>query len=143
MLAWQVTETPTDADLATISNGVVHFGRTLAVGGNPRQLACFVHEGETMVAGGSGRTEFSRLFVLYLWVQENKRNAGLGAEVLTKLEEAARDRDCRDSMIETLNDRTASLYGRLGYQTIAMVPSYVGSFNRHIMLKSLSRHGKS
>ena len=98
-------------------------------------MACTVREDDALIAGGIGRTEFSRLFISLVWVAESKRGQGLGTEVLVRMEIEAQARGCKDSIIETLNDRIAGLYARLGYQTEAIVSGYVGPFNRHIMLK--------
>jgi GNAT superfamily N-acetyltransferase len=137
MREWSVGESAAEVDLATLSEGVLQFGRALAVGGNPRPLACFVCENGSVIAGGSGRTEFTRLFVQYLWVAEHHRSCGLGSEVLSRLEGAAKERGCNDALIETLNDRVAQFYIRLGYTPVATISHYVGTFTRHILVKSL------
>ena len=137
MREWSVVEHASELDLAVLSEGVTRYGRSLALGGNARPIACLVHESEEIVAGGSGRTEFDRLFVAYLWVKEHLRSRGLGSEVLAKLEKAAHARGCKDVLIETFSDRTAHLYTRLGYKSVAMIPRYVGSFTKHVFIKSL------
>jgi ribosomal protein S18 acetylase RimI-like enzyme len=141
MREWSVIEDAGESDLAALSEGVTQYGRSLALGGNARPIACLVRESEEIVAGASGRTEFDRLFVVYLWVQEQLRSRGLGSEVLGTLEKAAYARGCKDALIETLNDRTANLYTRLGYKSVAMIPHYVGSFTKHVLVKSLDRRG--
>jgi ribosomal protein S18 acetylase RimI-like enzyme len=137
MREWSVVENASESDLAVLSEGVTRYGRTLALGGNSKPIACLVRENEEIVAGGSGRTEFDRLFVAYLWVQEHLRSRGLGSEVLCAFENAARARGCKDALIETLNDRTANLYARLGYKPVAVIPNYVGTFTKHVLVKFL------
>ena len=127
-----------DADLHVISDGVLRHGRAQAAGGDAKSLACLVREEGAVIAGASGRTEFGRLFVLYLWVETSRRGQGIGSQALYKLERAAREAGCRDSLIETLNDRVAQLYERLGYQHLAVIPAYVGPFNRHILHKDMA-----
>lgn len=73
----------------------------------------------------------------YLWVVDYMRGQGIGREVLLRLEMAAKERGARDALIETLSDSTARLYERWGYSEIALVPRYVGEFDRHILLKRL------
>lgn len=134
---WSIEDAPTDKDLAVVSAGVVKFGRAEAEGSDPRPLACFLREEGIIVAGATGRVEFGRLFVGYLWVREDLRGTGLGSSVLRRIEDAARERGARDSLIETMSDRTAHLYRRCGYVDIATIPRYVGSFTRYVMLKNL------
>jgi ribosomal protein S18 acetylase RimI-like enzyme len=144
MREWTVVEHASESDLAALSEGVTTYGRSLALGGNARPIACLVHESQEIVAGGSGRTEFDRLFIAYLWVRDSLRSQGLGSEVLQKLENAARARGCSDALIETLNDRTANLYTRLGYESVARIPRYVGSFTKHVLVKTLDeRRGEN
>lgn len=57
--------------------------------------------------------------------------------MLKSIEDAARERGVRDSLIETLSDRTAALYGRCGYAEISVIPRYVGAFTKYVMLKQL------
>jgi GNAT superfamily N-acetyltransferase len=138
MLSWEFTRDPATSDADVVSNGVLTHGRSLAVAGNAHPLACFVREQGAVVAGALGRVEYQRLFINSLWVVESRRGLGLGSAVLERLEQEATALGCKSAMIETLNDRVAKLYTRKGYRSIATVVEYVGPFNRHILLKSLS-----
>ncbi len=140
MHEWSIIDHPTDAELDVISDGVTRFGRAQAVGGNARPVACLVRDGSEIVAGGSGRTEFNRLFINYLWVTDALREQGIGSQILGTLESEAIARGCTDALIETLSDQTAALYGRLGYQPLAIIPNFVGPFTRHILIKQLGKH---
>jgi GNAT superfamily N-acetyltransferase len=134
-LVWTVTAEEPAEDLAVIAEAVFAHGRALASGGNAQPIACLVHDGDRLIAGGSGRTEYERLFVSYLWVGKAHRRRGIARRILQTLEAEATLRGCRDAIIETLDDAVASMYERLGYQQLAHVPCYVGPFSRHIMLK--------
>lgn len=139
MRNWSLEEAPADEDLAVVSAGVVEFGRAEAAGGNPKSIACLLREGAFIIAGATGRTEFDRLFVSYLWVKEALRGTGIGSAALRRIEEAAYERGARDSLIETLNDEAAALYKRRGYVEIASISRYVGPFTKYVMLKKLER----
>ena len=134
-LIWSIEREVPAADLAVITEGVFDHGRALAKHGNAAPIACVVRDGSRVVAGGSGRTEYRRLFVGALWVAQALRRRGIGRRILSELEAEAARRGCEDALIETLDDAVAGLYSRLGYARLAHVPSYVGPFNRHIMLK--------
>lgn len=137
MSSWSIEESPSDEDLAVVSAGVAAFGRAEAGDGGRRTIACFLREADVIIAGATGRLEFGRLFVNYLWVKEELRGAGVGRAALERIEDAARRREARDSLIETLSDRTADLYRRCGYVEIASIPRYVGRFTKYVMLKKL------
>jgi GNAT superfamily N-acetyltransferase len=140
-LDWDITHTPTAADVAAVEADVLRHGRTLASDGHPRPLAVLVRRNGELVAGGVGRTEFDRLFVTSLWVAEPLRGAGVGTRLLRQLEQAARSSGCSSSLIETLFDGVASLYERNGYEPLARIPDFVGPYTRHILLKTWGTPG--
>jgi len=128
------TELPAD-DAARISEGVTRHGRAQAPGGQAQAIACGLYEDGHLIAGALGRTEFKRLFVNYLWVDEDWRGGGLGTELLRQLEAQALRRGCLDALIETLSDRTARWYEQLGYAMMAHVHDYIPGFTRYILIK--------
>lgn len=124
------------ADAALISAGVTAYGRALAFGGNAQEISCGLRdEGGRLIAGATGRTEFRRLFINCLWVDEDLRGQGIGTDVLRRLEAQALKRGCADALIETLSDRHAELYERLGYAMMAHVHDYLPGFTRYILIK--------
>ena len=137
MLTVELTFVPTAADVNIVLNGVLNHGRALAADGKANPIACFMRNHGVVVAGEVGRTEYGRLFINNVWVSGDRRSQGLGTALLDHLECEAIRLGCSSAMIETLNDRVAGLYSRCGYQTVALVNSYVGPFNRHVMLKML------
>ena len=135
-LSWRIENNPPADDLAVIAHGVFSHGRAQAAGGNASPISCLVRDNDRVVAGGSGRTEYRRLFISYLWVTEELRGHGIARRILSALETEAANRGCHDSLIETLDDSVARLYSKYGYKAVAVLSEYVGPFNRHIMIKS-------
>jgi GNAT superfamily N-acetyltransferase len=134
-LSWSV-KAEADADvLQAIAAAVNAHVRGQAMQKDATSIACLVHDGDTLIAGGSGCTEYRRLFVHALWVAEAYRGRGIGSRMLRELEAEALRRGCRDAIIETLDDVVADLYRRLGYGLVAHLPAYLGSCDRHIMVK--------
>ncbi|KPB31142.1 GNAt family acetyltransferase [Pseudomonas syringae pv. syringae] len=99
-------------------------------------IACMIMENDLLIGGATGRTEFQRLFVSYLWIDAGSRGKGLGAQTLNRLEALAIERGCTDALIETLDDDVARWYARCGYVPIACLPRYCGPWSRHTLLKS-------
>jgi hypothetical protein len=81
MRKWFIEQAPADEDLAVIAAGVIEFGRAEAAGGNPKPIASFLREDDAIVAGATGRTEFERLSVSYLWVKEELKAPTASASV--------------------------------------------------------------
>jgi GNAT superfamily N-acetyltransferase len=136
---WSVEEHFSERDAHVISEGVLRFGRAEAAGGDARPIGCFLRDRGEVIGGATGRTEFRRLFVNFLWVRDDLRGRGYGTGLLARIEHAARVRGAVDSLIETLSDRNAELYRSLGYQPLATIVRAVGPFTRHILLKPLER----
>ncbi|MEN9629199.1 MAG: hypothetical protein RJA10_2426 [Pseudomonadota bacterium] len=139
-LHWSIEAAPAAADLAVLADGVTAHGRALSQG-QPQPIACFVRQHGRIVAGGSGRTELQRLFVSHLFVDAALRRQGLATQVLQRLEAEALARGCVDATLDTLDDDTAAFYARRGWRTAALVPRWVGRFNRHILVKTLAGAG--
>ncbi len=134
-LSWSLEVNASSTDLAAVSEGVFTHGRSVATGGNPTPLACLVRDANVVVAGGSGRTEFKRLFINYLWVAMPLRGQGMGSRILATLEAEAASRGCKDALIETLSDEVAAMYCRRGYAAVATIPNYIGEVTRYILVK--------
>lgn len=135
MQEWKQDQALCPADLDAIRDGVILHGRQQTQGSDARDIACALYEGGELIAGASGRTEFQRLYVNYLWVQAERRGQGIGGQVLRQLEAQALKRGCVDALIETLQDETAALYEHLGYACVAHLHDYVPGFTRHTLLK--------
>ena len=131
--SWVQDLTPEDAGVVT--SGVIAFGRSQASGGGAQEISCGLYADERLIAGAVGRTEFKRLFISYLWVEESMRGQGIGSDVLRQLEAQALRRGCVDALIETLSDRNAELYERLGYAMMAHIHDYIPGFTRYILIK--------
>ncbi|KPZ10105.1 GCN5-like N-acetyltransferase [Pseudomonas syringae pv. viburni] len=105
MMEWLTGAQIADDQIQVIGAGVLHHGRALseAKGGLAGSIACVVMENGLVIGGATGRTEFQRLFVSYLWVDVQSRGEGLGAEALHRIETLAVERGCVDALIETLD----------------------------------------
>lgn len=88
--------------------------------------------------GATGRIEFERLFIQYLWVATPHRSRGLGTNLLSRIEQAARALKCRDALVETLSDQTATMYRRRDHLPLAEIADYIPGYTRHVLLKNLA-----
>ena len=132
---WRRDGAVPQADLDAIRDGVITHGRQQTQGSDARDIAVALYDGEVLIAGGFGRTEFQRLYISYLWVEADHRGQGLGGDCLRQLEALALQRGCVDALIETLLDEVAELYEHLGYACISHVHDFVPGFTRHTLLK--------
>ncbi|KPW35340.1 GNAT family N-acetyltransferase [Pseudomonas coronafaciens] len=141
MREWLTGVQITNDQIQVVGAEVLKHGRAMseAKGGLADLIACMVMENDLLIGGATGRTEFRRLFVSYLWIDAQSRGKGLGAETLRRIEGLAIERGCVDALIETLDDDVAKWYARCGYKLIACLPDYCGPWSRHTLLKSFER----
>lgn len=132
---WRRDDAVPPTDLDEIRDAVISFGRQQTQGSDARDIAVALYDGDALIAGAFGRTEFQRLYVSYLWVHADHRGQGLGGDCLRQLEAMALKRGCVDALIETLLDEVAEMYEHLGYACISHVHDFVPGFTRHTLLK--------
>lgn len=87
-----------------------------------RELTVRVEDGGELVAGLSGWTWGTCAGVGMLWVREQARGEGWGAQMMTAAEEAARARGCRQLLASSFTFQAPDFYRRLGYTEFARSP---------------------
>jgi GNAT superfamily N-acetyltransferase len=133
------TETSPDAgDIAVVARGMRDHALAQIAGNESPPFACFAREGRAIVGGAVGRIILNRLFVELLWVEETRRDEGMGTALLAALEQRARESGCADALLETLSTEAARLYTSAGYRLRAEVPDYIPGFAKRVFVKSLA-----
>lgn len=91
------------------------------------------------LAGGlTGRVWARWLHVDLLWVDAAHRGAGLGAELLARAEESAReDHGGVWSRVETWDFQAPGFYRKRGYEVVGEVPEYPPGVTEFILTKRL------
>lgn len=88
---------------------------------------------------GVGRLHFtspSEAQIRYMAVEEDRRNRGVGAEILRALEKHARDRGA-GSVVLNARDGAVGFYEKHGYHTTGKASSLFGSVDHWAMRKEL------
>ena len=75
-------------------------------------------------AGLKGKSEYSWLFVDWLWVSPPHRNRGIGARLLGKAEEIARGRGCIGVHLGSLTFQAPDFYRRQGYEEVGRLENF-------------------
>src|SRR5204863_4820114 len=95
-----IDESPSADDIALVTQGMRRHALSQIDGDESAPLACFARDRGAIVGGIVGRIIQRRMFVDLLWVDETRRNLGLGSALLQSMERIARDRGCRDILLE-------------------------------------------
>ncbi|GGZ16386.1 GNAT family N-acetyltransferase [Streptomyces poonensis] len=103
----------------------------------PLQVWALDEAGE-MAGGLVGHTWAAWLHVSYLWVDEPRRGAGLGARILSETERIAHEeRDCVGSRLETWGFQAPGFYRKQGYEVVCVIPDYPPGITEYTLTKRL------
>ena len=127
---------------AAILEGLIAYNERQTEGKYPppRFIALALRDPETdrPVGGLTARIAYSRMFVELLYVPEDLRGHGLGAELIGKAETVARDNGCTGIWLDTFSFQAPDFYKKLGYDEFGALADYPPGFTRHYLHKTLS-----
>lgn len=127
---------PTDAELATISEGLTAFNAADAGPSNRTPLVVLLRDPTGTVLGGiSGYTAWGWLYVQWLWLDEQLRGRGLAGKMLQAAEAEAVIRGCHGAYIDTFNPIALKVYERQGYKAFGSLEDFPPGRTRTFLQK--------
>ena len=127
---------------AAILEGLIAYNESQTAGryAPPRTVALSVRDPQSgnTVGGLTARIAYSRMFVELFYLPETFRGQGLGAELLGKAEDVARDAGCTGIWLDTFSFQAPDFYKKLGYAEFGTLADYPPGFTRHCLHKTLS-----
>ncbi|MGZ0149515.1 GNAT family N-acetyltransferase [Kribbella sp. WER1] len=135
-----LTEIPTEADEAAVSDGLDKFNVEASGVQDRRPLAVLIKDPATgaTLGGLTGRTSLGLWFVDLLYLPDELRGAGLGSRILAEAEAEARRRGCVSGVLYTISFQAPNFYARHGWVEFGRVPSADG-VSRIYFRKELTR----
>ena len=101
------------------------------------ELAVLARRRGELVGGAVGRTGWAWLYVGRLWVTEDLRGMGLGTQLMTAIESAARDRGCVGAWLDTFSFQGRPFYEAAGYRQFGELADFPPGHSRHFLAKRL------
>ncbi len=95
------------------------------------------NDNNEVIAGASARTFGNWLLINTLWVSEALRGQNIGQQILQTLEDKAKERGCKKSLLDTLNFQAMPFYKKYGYQTQWVQKNYPETGCKYFMVKEL------
>jgi GNAT superfamily N-acetyltransferase len=92
--------------------------------GNEVDLAIFVRDGDTIVAGISGWTWGDCCEMQSLWVTPRLRGSGLATRLIAAAEAEAATRGCSQTVHFTYEFQAQALYEQNGYELVGRVANF-------------------
>ncbi len=132
---------PSDEDVHALVRRLVAYNTAQAGGATWRALLVDVRDAAGELLGGiAGSTFWGWLFISHLWVRDDLRGQGLGAQLLAAAEAEARARGCRHAYLDTFSFQAPGFYEKAGYAPFGVLADYpVGSgHSRSFYTKTLS-----
>lgn len=130
---------PASEQIGEIVDGLQRFGAEQIDGAHPERIAVVSEgEGRQLLGGAVGHSLLHRFYLTQLWVAEASRSRGIGQELMRRVEAVARQRECRDVVVDTLNREAVRFYERLGYTVYLVNPDYVSGFDWHFLAKEMT-----
>lgn len=103
-----------------------------------RPLACLARADDGHVLGGAlGRTWGACAELQQLWVQQDRRRAGLGRALLQRFERAAAQRGVRQVYLHTFSFQAPAFYARQGYREALRLSGYTGGAELFTFIREL------
>ncbi|HEY0125132.1 MAG TPA: GNAT family N-acetyltransferase [Rhizobium sp.] len=134
-----VTDTPSESDLAAIGEGLTAFNAADVGPSERRSLAVLIRDESGKTIGGiSGYTAWGWLFTAWLFVPETLRGQGMAGKLLEAAETEAIARGCHGAWIDTFNPQALRAYQRQGYAIFGELPDFPLERRRYFLQKRLS-----
>lgn len=134
----RVEDEPRLEEVAALEDRLYRHNVTVTGCDDGRWLAIFVRDAAgDVVAGLHGWTWGTTGYVKTLWVREELRRQGIGAQLLAAAEREAVRRGCREVQLDTHSYQAPGFYRRLGYAQIGELPGWPGATTRLFFRKTL------
>lgn len=126
------------SDVNVIMQGLLSFNSLHTDGATPQYLVVTVRDDNKEVVGGLvGATYLGWLHVHALWLPEELRGLGYGADLLAAAEAEAVRRGCANAFLETLSFQALPFYEKHGYAVFCTLPDFPPGGAKYSLSKSL------
>lgn len=136
-------EAPDEADLEQLAAGLMAYNQTYIGVNNPQKVASFVKSEnesgqETVVGGIYGIINWGWLYIDWLWCHESIREQGVGRQLVTKIEDHAREVNITQVMLQTTDFQALGFYKKCGYEVYAQLNNFPVGYITYYLQKKLS-----
>ncbi|HAT8176255.1 TPA: GNAT family N-acetyltransferase [Legionella pneumophila] len=119
-----------------IRDGIVNFNAPFT-GTKPERYSIYVKDNEDIIGGAIVYAHKSSIYVDVLWIKEEYRGLGIGAQLLRSVEAEAIKRGIPASTLDTFSFQAERFYLKQGYQHIGTIKNYLEGHDRIYFRKQL------
>ena len=133
-----VEDNPRNEDVEALGRGLNDHSIPYTRVAGFRPIGVFMRDEQGLLVGGVwGYINWNWLWIGAVWLSENLRGSGYGRKMLEATEQAARERGCRYSHLDTFSFQARPFYEGLGYEVFATLDDYPPGHQRFFMKKNL------
>jgi GNAT superfamily N-acetyltransferase len=137
-LQWSFHNPPDDEDISGLRAELVKHNLQASSIAQSMDMAVFVHDSSGRLVGGiTGNLWGGVLEIDFLWLHTDLRGQGLGAQILSRLEEEAVARGGSVAFLNTFSFQAPGFYQKSGYQVIDVVDGYPDGVKKLFFKKNL------
>lgn len=127
-----------DETAGLIGDGLDKYNFDIAGPYNEQDMWIVARDDDGRAIGGlKGVSEYSWLFVAWLWICFEHRKQGLGEKLLARAEEQARQRGCIGVYLDSFTFQAPDFYKRLGYEEFGRIEDFPPGHSRVWLKKRL------
>ncbi|MES9861610.1 MAG: GNAT family N-acetyltransferase [Candidatus Thiodiazotropha sp. LLP2] len=127
---------PSRNEIEPILDGLRQFGIQAIGGVNQKSVAVLLKDASGGVVGGaSGHEILGHFHLNNLWVETSLRGQGYGSNILQRIISQAREMDCREIRLDSMNPRSTPFYEKHGFKIYAEIADYLPGFTRTFYTK--------
>jgi len=136
--SFETTDDPDPEAVRVVDEGLGDFNDAV-IGDAVGRFACFARDRDGRVVGGAlARTWGACCELQILWVEESRRRAGVGRELVRRVEQRARSMDCTLLYLETFSFQAPRFYAELGFETASELRGFPDGISKLLMRKGLA-----
>lgn len=134
-------QTTDDAALSVfLSDRLYEFNVDATGIADGEMLFASVRDGSgAFIAGLSGHSWGGCCEIKQIWVHERRRGQGLGRAMMMAAEQEAIRRNCAQIVLSTHSFQAPEFYEKLGYEKLAVIPSYPHGHENILYIKHLRK----
>jgi GNAT superfamily N-acetyltransferase len=124
-----------DEERTAIIGGLIAYNDSQATPARHEELAIVARDGDAVVGGLLGNTNWGWLFIRQFWIAEGFRGSGVGRSLIKAAEGEAAKRGCRAAHCDTFDFQALPFYQKLGYEVFGQLDDYPPGHTRFFLRK--------
>jgi GNAT superfamily N-acetyltransferase len=129
---------PTPDEVQYLEDRICEFNSSATGIGDGELLAFFVRASGRIVAGICGNTWGGTCELRQFWVEESRRNRGLGTRLFEAAEQEARRRGCTQIVLMTFSFQAPAFYEKHDFEVVATIDDHPRGHRNVLMRKRLA-----